>query len=243
MISLMLITSISTLFNVNALSDSNKRYVCNSGSPPIANFTIDNDYLIGCVYFDGFSSYDPDGEIVLYEWDFGDGATYKSKWGWSFNQYCNHGTYNVTLTVTDNDGLTGNLTKSVKIILANYPPPSTDIDGPESGTPGTEYEFTFIIYCMYDAPFYITVDWGDGNNTGWISDLPHGSIDLSHSWSEEGKYTIRAKAKDLCREGWWTEFEIKMPRCKSIQNTLFLKFLEQFPLLQKLLNFLEDNIK
>jgi PKD repeat protein len=189
---------------------------------------------MGYVFFDGSSSYDSDGEIVLYEWDYGDGNTYNSSYDLSDNQYCNEGTYNVTLTVTDNDGLTGNLTKSVDIVLANLPPPNVEIDGPDSGNAGTEYEFRFKVFIFYDAPFYIKVDWGDGNNTVWINVLPYYYVDLSHKWSKEGKYTIRAKAKDLCREGQWTEFEVRVTRDKTIASSVLLKFLEQFPLLQSL---------
>ena len=240
-ICLMLITLISSLFNVNAVSDSNKAFICNSGNPPIANFTIDNDSEKGYVNFDGSLSYDSDGEIITYEWDFGNGAIGEGIYSWY--QYCDHGIYNVTLTVTDNDGLTGNLTKSLDVLLVNFPPPSMEIYGPESGKTGTEYEYRFSMFCQYEAAFYVLVDWGDENNTGWFGPvIPFDPVYLSHSWSEEGKFTIKAKAKDQCEEGYWTEFEVTMPRDKSIQNTLFLKFLEQFPLLQKLLNFLEDNI-
>ena len=223
----------------NAVSNSNTVNIGNYGSPPIANFTIDNDYAMGYVFFDGKSSYDIDGEIVNYKWDYGDGTTDEGKYAfWVNNQYCDHGIYYVTLTVTDNDGLTGNLTKSVYIILANLPPPNVEIDGPDSGNAGTEYEFSFAVFVSYQALFYIKVDWGDNNNTGWIFVI-NGYIDFSHTWSKEGKYTIRAKAKDECREGYWTEFEVTMPRDKSASSSLFLRFLERYPLLNRLLNLVK----
>jgi hypothetical protein len=54
------------------------------------------------VEFNGSASYDPDGEIVEYYWNFGDGSH-------GFGEFSNHrytvpGEYNVTLTVTDNYG-------------------------------------------------------------------------------------------------------------------------------------------
>ncbi len=63
--------------------------------------------------FDGRDSYDPDGEIVSYEWDFGDGRT---KTGARvYHRYRAPGTYTVTLTVTDDDGNTATATLTVHI--------------------------------------------------------------------------------------------------------------------------------
>lgn len=52
--------------------------------------------------FDGSESYDTDGEIISYEWNFGDGFT-----GIGLtpsHTYEEQGTFPVELTVTDNDG-------------------------------------------------------------------------------------------------------------------------------------------
>lgn len=56
------------------------------------------------VQFDGSGSFDEDGEIVAWEWDFGDGGT-----GSGVNPthiYQEDGDYQVTLCVTDDEGLT-----------------------------------------------------------------------------------------------------------------------------------------
>jgi hypothetical protein len=54
------------------------------------------------IQFDGTGSYDPDGTIVSYAWNFGDGAT--GTGSTPVHAYANVGRYTVTLTVTDNDG-------------------------------------------------------------------------------------------------------------------------------------------
>jgi PKD repeat protein len=54
------------------------------------------------VNFDASPSYDPDGNIVLYEWDFGDGGTATGKI--VAHTFAQRGTYLVTLTVTDQRG-------------------------------------------------------------------------------------------------------------------------------------------
>jgi len=61
--------------------------------------------IIGnAMQFDGTGSSDSDGTIISYEWDFGDGST--GTGATPMHTYSALGTYTVTLTVTDDDGLT-----------------------------------------------------------------------------------------------------------------------------------------
>jgi len=66
------------------------------------------------VTFDGSASYDPFGEIVGYRWEFGDGDTADTTN--PAHTYKEGNTYTVTLTVTDDGGLTASthLTMTVK---------------------------------------------------------------------------------------------------------------------------------
>jgi chitodextrinase len=71
--------------------------------PPVADAGLDQTVLVGeVVNFDGSGSYDPDGTIDTYEWDFGDGNTGTGLT--PTHSYDTAGTYTVTLTVTDDDG-------------------------------------------------------------------------------------------------------------------------------------------
>ena len=81
-----------------------------SNQAPTATFST-SCTLLDCS-FNGASSSDPDGSIVAYDWDFGDGAT--STLAAPTHTYA-PGTYNVTLTVTDNEGATDDLTSSVTV--------------------------------------------------------------------------------------------------------------------------------
>ncbi|GAG05822.1 unnamed protein product, partial [marine sediment metagenome] len=77
--------------------------------------------------FDGTDSYDLDGTIVSYEWDFGDGES--DTGSTPSHTYHSTGTYDVNLTVTDNDGLTDSdqTTVTVKPKSAYVPGiPNTD---------------------------------------------------------------------------------------------------------------------
>ncbi|MFQ6054380.1 MAG: PKD domain-containing protein, partial [Methanosarcinales archaeon] len=64
--------------------------------------------------FNGSGSYDPDGFIVNYEWDFGDNTT-----GTGIaptHVYTAIGTYTVTLTVTDDDNATDTDTVNLTVL-------------------------------------------------------------------------------------------------------------------------------
>ena len=88
---------------------------------PQATFTgSTNNVLTGAVVsFDATSSYDPDGTIVTYLWDFGDGSTASGVI--TSHSYAGPGTYTVRLTVTDNLGATQSTTYTV---TAASPPQS-----------------------------------------------------------------------------------------------------------------------
>ena len=64
--------------------------------------------------FDGSRSFDIDGSIVSYSWDFGDSAT--AVGSRVSHAYAAPGTYTATLTVTDNQGATGSATTTVTIL-------------------------------------------------------------------------------------------------------------------------------
>ena len=77
------------------------------------------------IAFDGSGSFDPDGEITQYEWDFGDGSR-------EFLETVTHvfatsGTYRVRLTVTDDKGVTG---FTERLILVGISTPAIEVRVP-----------------------------------------------------------------------------------------------------------------
>jgi PKD repeat protein len=78
---------------------------------PTAAFTVAPSNLTIAV--DGVGSSDPDGTIAGYAWDFGDGGT--AAGAQASHSYAASGTYQVTLTVTDNAGATGSATRQVTV--------------------------------------------------------------------------------------------------------------------------------
>jgi PKD repeat protein len=81
---------------------------------PTAAFTSTADALALSV--DGRASADADGRIASYAWRFGDGST--ASGAQASHSYAAAGTYPVTLTVTDDEGLTGVSTTEVTVTAA-----------------------------------------------------------------------------------------------------------------------------
>ena len=81
------------------------------------------------------------------------------------------------------------------------------------------------------------IDWGEGK----VKVVgPYNSNEIfieNYSWSEEGNFTIRARAEDLGGAvGEWGYFDVTMPKNKAFNfnlNPLNWLF-ERFPLLQRL---------
>jgi len=126
----------------------------------------------------------------------------------------------------------------IKIAGENHPPNPPTITGRINGRAGNPYTYTFSSIDPNGDQVSYYVDWGDETNTGWFGPFASGTPQTkSHTWSEPETYTITVKAKDTNGlESDWSYLEITMPRHKIAHNTLFQKWLEMFPLLERLLN-------
>ena len=72
--------------------------------PPVSNPGRDQIGIANTpMTFDGTGSFDPDGSVTSYQWDFGDGEAAASG-ATVVHVYTGEGTYNATLLVTDNQG-------------------------------------------------------------------------------------------------------------------------------------------
>lgn len=82
--------------------------------PPVAAFTVSSRRFKASepATFEASGSYDPDGTITRYEWDFGDGTTGSGQY--VDHTYTTKGRYTVVLTVTDDDGDTDSASKTIR---------------------------------------------------------------------------------------------------------------------------------
>jgi hypothetical protein len=104
-----------------------------------------------------------------------------------------------------------------------------------------EYTYTFNSTDDDGDSFIYYVDWGDGSPIEivyptWPNPEEPGEGIANHSWDTKGTYVIRAMAEDEhgVLSG-WAELQVTMPRNRATYNLMFLRFLECFPILQKLL--------
>ena len=104
--------------------------------PPVADFDHSTNELTAS-FTD--ASYDPDGFVVSWSWSFGDGATSGERN--PTHTYPTQGTYEVTLTVTDNAGATDSESKNV-IVMLPAPTPTPSYTPP---TPPRNPDFTVSI--------------------------------------------------------------------------------------------------
>jgi thiol-disulfide isomerase/thioredoxin len=127
-----------------------------------------------------------------------------------------------------------------KEAMGNLPPNAPTIEGPTTGKKGEEYEYTFTVEDPNGDDVYLWVEWGDGSVIEWSGPYKSGeSVQFSHKWTEQGTYTIRAKAKDILEEeGEWETLEVSMPRCRErMKYRPFLFFFYIFSLLKGVKDF------
>ncbi|MFO7678247.1 MAG: hypothetical protein R6V50_07700, partial [Thermoplasmatota archaeon] len=100
--------------------------------------------------------------------------------------------------------------------------------GETSGKTNTVYTYTTkTIDADEDQVFYLW-DWGDGTFSDWLGPFDSGEVaSAEHSWSEEGSYSIRVKARDVynAESEWSDPLPVTMP---SIHQSHILRFVRIF---------------
>ncbi len=156
-----------------------------NNTPPTASFYIfPTDPTTADVIQFVDTSFDPDGYIVSWSWNFGDGNT--SNLRNPTHQYATNGTYTVTLTVTDNSGATN--TTSLNITVGETPPIASFTYSPLNPTTADTIQFTDT---SFDPDGYI-VSWswnfGDGNTSSLRNP--------THQYAANGTYTVTLTVTD-----------------------------------------------
>ena len=124
---------------------------------------------------------------------------------------------------------------------SNNPPNIPTIVGPVNGKTGQQYDFRFYSIDPDGNDIYYYIDWGDNHTEEWIGRYKTGTvITLAHEWNEDGRYKIRAKAKDIYgAESDWATFKVTMPRTRVPYSPWLIRFLERSPLLEKILSLIK----
>ncbi len=153
--------------------------------PPVASFTYNCDWLT--CEFDASTSFDPDGSIHTYAWDFGDGET--ASIADPVYTYLTAGEYNVELTVTDDDGAPGTATQTITVTdLTNTPPTVSFTADPTSG------------FAPLQVRFNATASDSDGSIASYAWTFGDGGTDdvedPIYTYYEEGVYEVKLTVTD-----------------------------------------------
>lgn len=148
---------------------------------PVANAGLDKTICSGdLVLFDGSDSFDPEGGLLKYLWDFGDGT--KAEGVSPAKKYNTPGNYTVTLTVQDESGLDCNTNSSqISVVVVESPMAVAGVDQIVctnslvffDGSKSTDFDGVVNSFSW---------DFGDGNSGG--GEKP------THVFSKPGTYRV-----------------------------------------------------
>ncbi len=99
------------------------------------------------------------------------------------------------------------------------------IDGPESGEPSVEYEYTFVTEDPEGDNIWLHIDWDDGTIEKF-GPFPSGKeVKVSHKWDVDDKYEIKAKSEDIWHESPNSKYVVRIgnqpPEAPEITGPLY----------------------
>jgi PKD repeat protein len=162
----------SSAFNVTALPNQ----------PPVAAFTSSCTQLT-CSFTS--TSSDPDGTIASYRWTFGDGATATTQN--PSHTYTTGGTFTVTLTVTDNQSATGNVSHTVTVTA---PPPPNQPPVAAFSSSCTQLTCSFTSTSNDPDGSITSYAWTFGDGVTSTAQNP------SHTYTAGGTFTVTLTVTD-----------------------------------------------
>jgi len=175
-------------FTTRQRPPENQKPVANPGGPYVAK-------LNQSVSFNGSQSIDPDGTIIFYRWNFGDGSSQILDIS-PEHTYADPGVYTITLTVVDDDGRSSmaNTTATVQgVIFINDPPIATCI-APLAATVGQEVSFDASLSNDSDGVI-VGYRWdfnGDGTfDTEWMA-----APVVTTTFSSSGSFVVTLEVID-----------------------------------------------
>ena len=145
--------------------------------PPISDFGFDPvDPTISDPVAFADESWDLDGIVVAWNWTFGDGGASTNQN--PVHQYANGGTFNVTLTVTDDDGATDTSSQAITVLG-----PSAAFNYAPAG-PTTQDEVQFLDQSFDPTGNIASWNWAFGDGTFSSQQNPR------HTFAQPGTYRV-----------------------------------------------------
>jgi large repetitive protein len=187
---------------------SQKVAIVVTNPPPVANFSLSNDApTIGDdVTFNAAGSYDANGSITSYSWDFGDGATGTGEE--VTHSYDTAGYTVVTLTVTDNEGAKTVVRHALNVIAGSSSSSSgggcsggscggpdiplaviTGLPSCSGGTTGVAVELDGSYSRAADGKI-VSYAWDFGDGTTGTGEM------VTHIFKQSGRYIVKLTVTD-----------------------------------------------
>jgi len=151
--------------------------------PPVAKFSESAETVLTgeVIHFNASDSYDPDGSIISYLWDFGDGTEINVTDAFVDHAYADDGVYTVTLTIIDDDGLTATATSTKTV--ENRPPVAAFTENATTVLTGEVIRF--------DAS---GSEDSDGYVIGYLWDFGDGTtavgVEVNYAYEDDGVYSV-----------------------------------------------------
>ena len=168
----------------NSRSSDSAQIIVNA--PPVAEAGPDRHVATGeVITFDAGASRDPDGSLIAYAWDFGDGAKGDGK----VAQYAYHrsGTYKVGLRVRDDSATDTSTASDALTVVVNEPPVASA--GPDQTVSSSEVHFDGTGSRDPDGSIAAYAwDFGDGGSGSGPSPV--------HVYKTAGSYRVRLTVTD-----------------------------------------------
>jgi PKD repeat protein len=166
-----------------------ENFVLTADTPPVASFSASPPSPAPGepVNFNGSGSGDIDGTIVSYTWSFGDGSSPQTSTSATVSHtYASSGRYTVTLTVTDDKGLTGSTHSELPVdappvpsFVVSSPSPTATAPVGFDGTASKDPDGTVTDYSW---------SFGDGAAASGPT--------TSHTYVSPGEYTVTLTVTD-----------------------------------------------
>jgi PKD repeat protein len=137
---------------------------------------------------DGSNSYDPDGAVVAWDWDFGDNSMGSGEV--VSHTYSRADVYTVALTVTDDFGNTDTATTEITITEPAPLPPVADAGGPYDGTEGDTITLDGSGSSDPDGSI-VRYDWSIGGDT-----LEDAGPNPTYTFTTAGVYNVTLTVTD-----------------------------------------------
>ncbi|MCD6261659.1 MAG: PKD domain-containing protein [Deltaproteobacteria bacterium] len=151
--------NLTDVYNLLQLTDGNLTDVMNLLQSPFAQYTYD---IQGCNIRFHENAFDWNGYITNYTWDFGDGnISYEQN---PLHSYNSVGYYNVTLTVTDNESKSSNVTHMINVTSACPFPPL--LVSPKNNSNDVDKDVLLSVYVYDPSDNPMTVTFYQYNATG-----------------------------------------------------------------------------